>query len=65
MIFLQILVSFDLFRFNISSFILTYYVYEYILSPGVEMKAALLAVTFLIDYLHFEADPGDSEDEED
>ena len=29
------------------------------------MKATLLAVTFLIDYLHFEADPGDSEDEED
>ena len=36
-----------------------------LLCPGVEMKATLLAVTFLIDYLHFEADPGDSEDEED
>ena len=32
---------------------------------GVEMKATLLAVTFLIDYLHFEADPGDSDGEED
>jgi len=32
---------------------------------GVEMKATLLAVTFLIDYLHFEADPGDSDGEGD
>ena len=33
-------------------------------NKGVEMKATLLAVTFLIDYLHFEADPGDSDEEE-
>ena len=33
--------------------------------PGVEMKSLLLAATFLIDYLHFEADPGDSDDEDD
>ena len=34
-------------------------------NKGVEMKATLLAVTFLIDYLHFEADPGDSDGDED
>ena len=34
-------------------------------SPGVEMKSLLLAATFLIDYLHFEADPGDEDDEDD
>ena len=32
---------------------------------AVEMKATLMAATFMIDYLHFEADPGDSDDEED
>lgn len=32
---------------------------------GVEMKSLLLAATFLIDYLHFEADPGDEDDEDD
>jgi len=31
----------------------------------VELKATLLAATFLIDYLHFEADPTDSDDDED
>ena len=34
-------------------------------SAGVEMKSLLLAATFLIDYLHFEADPGDEDDEDD
>ena len=36
-----------------------------VMNKGVEMKATLLAVTFLIDYLHFEADPGDSDEDED
>jgi len=31
----------------------------------VDLKATLLAATFLIDYLHFEADPTDSDDEDD
>jgi len=32
---------------------------------AVEQKATLMAATFLIDYLHFTADPGDDKDSSD
>ena len=34
------------------------------LFPDLGMKATLLGVTFLIDYLHFEADPTDEDNDE-